>query len=80
VATWGCLSAIPIIGAGGISSGRDAYEKIRKGASLVQLYTALGYEGPGIVPRVKEELADLLKKDGYSSISQAVGVDVRKSD
>ena len=71
--------AIPIIGAGGVSSGKDAYEKIRKGASLVQLYTALGYEGPGIVPRVKDELAELLEKDGFSGVSQAVGIDSRLS-
>lgn len=69
---------IPIIGVGGISSGREAYEKIRKGASLVQLYTALGFEGPEVVPRVKDELAELLKKDGFSSVAQAVGIDVAK--
>lgn len=51
------LLAIPIIGAGGISSGRDAYEKITHGASLVQLYSALAYEGPALVPRIKDELA-----------------------
>ena len=52
---------VPIIGVGGISSGRDAYDKILAGASLVQLYTALAYEGPPIVKRIKKELADILR-------------------
>nr|CAH7733393.1 unnamed protein product [Callosobruchus chinensis] len=65
---------IPIIGVGGISSGKDAYEKIKAGASLLQLYTCLAYDGPPVVTRVKKELAQLLSKDGYTSISQAIGV------
>ena len=52
---------IPIIGVGGISTGQDAYDKIKAGASLVQLYTALAYEGPPIVKKIKRELAELLK-------------------
>jgi dihydroorotate dehydrogenase len=52
---------IPIIGVGGISSGKDAYEKITAGASLVQLYTAFGYEGPPVVGRIKRELAQILR-------------------
>ena len=58
-----CLSTgnLPIIGVGGISSGKDAYEKIRAGASLVQLYTALIYEGPPLVKRIKRELTQLLR-------------------
>ena len=52
---------LPIIGVGGIFSGHDAYEKVRAGASLVQLYTALAYEGPPVVKKVKRELAELLK-------------------
>jgi len=52
---------IPIIGVGGVSSGRDAYEKIRAGATLVQLYTSLAFHGPPLVQRVKTELASLLK-------------------
>ncbi|XP_071091886.1 dihydroorotate dehydrogenase (quinone), mitochondrial-like isoform X3 [Haliotis cracherodii] len=68
---------IPIIGVGGISSGVDAYEKIRAGASLVQLYTALVYQGPPVVSRIKRELQELLQSDGYSNISQAVGADHR---
>jgi dihydroorotate dehydrogenase len=66
---------IPIIGVGGIFSGADAYDKIRAGASAVQIYTALIYEGPGQVRKVKRELAKLLNEDGFSSVSDAVGVD-----
>jgi dihydroorotate dehydrogenase len=64
---------VPIIGVGGISSGADAYEKIRAGASLVQLYTALVYRGPGLVQRIKLELAELLARDGFVSLSEAIG-------
>ena len=52
---------LPIIGVGGVSSGQDAYEKIRAGASLVQFYSALVYHGPPVVSRVKRELAELLE-------------------
>lgn len=64
---------IPIIGAGGVFSAEDAYEKIRAGASLVQLYTGLIYEGPGIVKKIKQGLVKLLERDGLSSIQEAVG-------
>jgi dihydroorotate dehydrogenase len=64
-----------LVGAGGIASGADAYAKIRAGASLVQLYTALVYEGPGLVARIKSELAECLTRDGYDSVAEAVGVD-----
>ncbi len=64
---------IPIIGAGGVSSSLDAYEKIRAGASLVQVYTALVFEGPALIPRILQGLAEHLQKDGYTSVSQAVG-------
>ncbi|XP_029647535.1 dihydroorotate dehydrogenase (quinone), mitochondrial-like isoform X2 [Octopus sinensis] len=70
---------IPIIGVGGISSGKDAYDKIRAGASLVELYTVMTYQGPVVVNRIKRELAELLQKDGYSSVSDAVGADHRSS-
>jgi dihydroorotate dehydrogenase len=69
--------AIPLIGVGGIASGRDAYAKIRAGASLVQLYTALVYEGPGLIGRIKRELADCLRRDGFASVAAAVGADHR---
>jgi len=64
---------VPIVGVGGVSSGAEAYAKIRAGASLVQLYTALVYEGPGLVERIKRELASLLDRDGFASIADAVG-------
>lgn len=68
---------IPIIGCGGIASGRDAYAKIRAGASLVQLYSALVYEGPGLPRRIARELAACLRQDGFNSVAEAVGADHR---
>eukprot|EP00887_Chlorella_sp_A99_P001104 scaffold14.g1104.t1 len=68
---------LPIIGVGGVASGADAYEKIRAGASLVEFYTAFAYDGPAFVPRVKAELAELLERDGYEGVAQAVGADHR---
>jgi dihydroorotate dehydrogenase len=68
---------LPMVGVGGIASGEDAYAKIRAGASVVQLYTALIYEGPGLVTRIKADLVDLLKRDGFAAIGQAVGVGLR---
>jgi dihydroorotate dehydrogenase len=64
---------LPLIAAGGISSGADAYARIRAGASAVQLYTALIYEGPGLVDRIKADLAALLRRDGFKSVAEAVG-------
>jgi dihydroorotate dehydrogenase len=66
---------VPIIGVGGIDSGASAYEKIRAGASLLQLYTGLVYKGPFVVTTIKQELAELLRRDGFSSLQKAVGVD-----
>jgi dihydroorotate dehydrogenase len=66
---------IPMIGCGGIASGADAYAKIRAGASLVQLYSALVFHGPGLVGRIKRELAALLHRNGFTSVQDAVGVD-----
>jgi dihydroorotate dehydrogenase len=68
---------IPLIGVGGVASGADAYAKIRAGASLVQLYTALVYQGPGLVPRIKAELAALLRRDGFGTVADAVGADAK---
>eukprot|EP00163_Fabomonas_tropica_P008200 TRINITY_DN1780_c0_g2_i2.p1 TRINITY_DN1780_c0_g2~~TRINITY_DN1780_c0_g2_i2.p1 ORF type:complete len:414 (+),score=70.39 TRINITY_DN1780_c0_g2_i2:181-1422(+) len=68
---------ITIIGVGGISSGEDAYRKIRAGASAVQVYTGLVYQGPGLVRRIKDDLAAQLAKDGFKHVSEAVGADVR---
>ncbi len=64
-----------LIGAGGIGSGADAYAKIRAGASLVQLYTALVFEGPSLIGRIKRDLLQLLSRDGFASVSDACGVD-----
>ncbi|XP_063801544.1 dihydroorotate dehydrogenase (quinone), mitochondrial [Pseudophryne corroboree] len=69
---------IPIIGVGGVSCGLDALQKIRAGASLVQLYTALTYQGPPIIGKVTRELEKLLSEQGFSSVSEAVGADHRK--
>jgi dihydroorotate dehydrogenase len=66
-----------LVGVGGVSSGADAYAKIRAGASLVQLYTALAYQGPGLVARIKRELLALLARDGFSRMADAVGADVK---
>lgn len=71
------MRKIPIIGVGGIFSGDDAYTKIKSGASLVQVYSSLVYEGFGLIPRINRRLCELLRKDGLKNISQAVGVDVR---
>ena len=67
---------IPLIGVGGVASGADAYAKIRAGASLVQLYTALIYEGPALIENIKAELDSRLKADGFTHIADAVGADV----
>ena len=67
---------IPLIGVGGVGSGEQAYAKVRAGASLVELYSGLIYKGPRLVTRIKRELATLLKRDGFNSISDAVGIDV----
>ncbi len=64
---------IPIIGVGGISNGYECYEKIKAGASLVQIYTALAYQGPKVVKRINRELNGLILADGYKNISEAIG-------
>ena len=65
--------AIPLIGVGGISSAEDAWERIRAGASLVQLYSALVYEGPGLGARIVRGIERLMERDGFTSIAEAVG-------
>ena len=64
-----------LIGVGGVSSAEDVLIKIRSGASLVQLYTALVYKGPGLIKKIKHELVELLERDGLKNISDAVGID-----
>ena len=64
---------LPLIGVGGVASAADAYAKIRAGASLVQLYTALIFDGPGLVGRINQGLTELLRRDGFASVGEAVG-------
>jgi dihydroorotate dehydrogenase len=64
---------LPLIGVGGVAGAADAYAKIRAGASLVQLYTALVFDGPALAGRITRGLADLLRRDGFASISEAIG-------
>lgn len=66
---------LPIIGVGGVGSGHDAYEMIRAGASVIELYTILTYEGPGVVSQIRNELIHLLYTDGYKSVQDAIGCD-----
>ena len=66
---------VPLIGVGGVAGAADAYAKIRAGASLVQLYTALVFTGPGLLDQIKTGLAALLRRDGFASVAKAVGVD-----
>lgn len=68
---------LALVGLGGVASSAEAYAKIRAGASLVALYTGLIYRGPGLVSRIKRELAQLLARDGFSSVKDAVGADLR---
>jgi len=67
---------ISLIGVGGISTGSECYEKIKCGASLTQLYTALIYSGPLLISQIKKELVDLIKTDGYKNISAVIGKSV----
>lgn len=69
---------IPLIGVGGIASAADAYQKIKLGASLVQIYTAFIYQGFGLVEKIKAELSEMVKLDGFKNISEAIGVDAKK--
>lgn len=66
-----------IIGCGGVFSGKDAYEKIKNGASLIQLITGMIFEGPGVIKKINKELVKLLEKDGYENIKEAVGKNVK---
>lgn len=68
---------VPLIGVGGVASAEDAYQKITHGASLVQLYSALIYQGFGLVRRIDEGLVQLLQRDGFSQVKDAVGSALR---
>ena len=65
---------LPLIAVGGIASGEDAFARIRAGASAVQVYSALIYDGPGLIGRIKRDLAARLCAEGFTDISEAVGV------
>lgn len=68
---------IPIIGVGGVFTGQDAYEKILAGASVIQIYTAFIYHGPPVITKIKSELAELLERGGYKSVTDAIGKGVK---
>jgi dihydroorotate dehydrogenase len=68
---------MPVIGVGGVDSAESAYDKIKSGASLVQLYTGMIYQGPFVARDINSGLSELLEKDGFKSVSEAVGVYVR---
>jgi dihydroorotate dehydrogenase len=67
-----------LVGVGGVATGRQALQKIRAGASLVQLYTAFALDGPALIPRLKRELLAALEHDGFNSVEAAVGADLRE--
>ncbi|MFB6119309.1 quinone-dependent dihydroorotate dehydrogenase [Halosegnis sp.] len=67
---------LPIVGVGGVADAEGAYEKIRAGASVVQLYTALVYEGPTVAHEINAGLLDLLERDGFADVESAIGADL----
>ncbi len=67
---------VPVVGVGGISDAEGAYEKIRAGASMVQLYTGLVYQGPGLARDINEGLIELLDRDGFDTVADAIGADL----
>lgn len=69
---------LTLFGVGGVSDAASAYAKIKAGASAVQLYTALVYQGPGLIARLKRDLAALLRRDGFATLADAVGADVAR--
>lgn len=68
---------VPLVGVGGIASPEDAYAKIRAGASFVQVYSALVYQGFGLVTRIKQQLPALLARDGFATLADAIGADAK---
>jgi dihydroorotate dehydrogenase len=64
---------LPIIGVGGVFNANDAWEKIISGASLIQIYTGFIYEGPGVASRINHGLFEILKREGFSKLDDAVG-------
>ena len=66
---------LPLIAAGGIGSGEDAYARIKAGANLVQLYSALVYRGPGLAKQINRDLKALLARDGFTRLTDAIGTE-----
>lgn len=69
---------LTLIGVGGVSTGEEALTKLKAGASLIQIYTALVFDGPGLIPRLKRELAAALRRDGFAHVRDAVGADAAR--
>ncbi len=69
-----------LVSVGGISSGADVYARLRAGANLVQLYSALVFEGPGLAGRIKDDLTGLMSRDGFESIDEVIGVDLKPTN
>ena len=69
------LKQIPIIGVGGVFDGKSALDKIKSGASLIQLYTSMVYEGPYVANKINKELELLLETEGFENLKDAVGKD-----
>ena len=67
---------LTLIGVGGVSNGKECYEKIKAGANLIQIYTSLIFQGPKIVNKIKNELIDLIKIDGFTNVKEIVGKEV----
>jgi dihydroorotate dehydrogenase len=68
-------ASIPLIGVGGIASAEDAWARIRAGATLIQLYSALVYEGPGLARRITRGLIGIMRREGFASVAAAVGTE-----
>lgn len=71
-----CRGRATLVSVGGIDSGKEVYRRVRAGADLVQLYTALVFHGPGLIRRTLDELDELLLRDGFSTLDEAVGTDI----
>ena len=67
--------SIPIIGVGGIFTGSDVYEKLKAGASMVQVYSGMVYRGPGMISKLRHELAERMLQDGYRKLDDVIGLD-----
>ncbi|MDA3056727.1 quinone-dependent dihydroorotate dehydrogenase [Campylobacter sp. CN_NA1] len=68
-----------LISCGGIDNGKEAYERIKMGASLVEIYTSFIFKGPSVIKNINSQIAELLEKDGFTNITQAIGVNAKKA-